>query len=629
MSWATRALRVLPLVAAMSLVACQAPPQDRGRLIVLGVDGMDPVFTHRLIDAGLLPNLARLSLDELATSWPPQSPVAWSSFITGQAPSGHGIFDFVHRDPADYGTYLSTSRATTEERVLPLGPWALPLFGGEVELQRGGRPFWEPLAETGIAASISKVPAHYPPPDPGLDHLEVLAGMGTPDLLGTYGTFTVLTTKRQLAGHRTAHGRWTSLVEDGDALVATLEGPPNPYRTGGEALEATMAVVVDDGAGSAAITLGDDTVALRPGVWSRWMPVRFDPGVLVPDVQGAVRVLVRSLAPHVVVYVSPINLDPLAPAQTVSSPAEAAPALAARVGRFYTQGMPGDTDAVVEGALDDAAFLAQARRIWEERERSLDDALARTPSGLVFHYLPSVDQTSHLYFPADGEPLDGQHPVVEQYRRVDRLVGRLLPTLDDDEALLVMSDHGFARLKARVGLNRWLADEGLLTWTSGPEPGVDWAKTKVYALGLNQLFINRADREARGQVPAAGADALLDDVERRLLALKDPVTGEPMVSTLHRPPPGPHAERQPDAVIGFARGYGMSTKSALLERDAVVRVPVATAWRADHCMDPGAVPGVRMSSRPLGEAEGLQDLGELVLRFFDVDAGVPNAPTAR
>ena len=50
-----------------------------------------------------LPNLSRLvaegRFDPLATTVPPQSPVAWSSFITGLDPGGHGIFDFLHRDP--------------------------------------------------------------------------------------------------------------------------------------------------------------------------------------------------------------------------------------------------------------------------------------------------------------------------------------------------------------------------------------------------------------------------------------------------------------------------------------------------------------------------------------------------
>ena len=46
------------------------------------------------------------SFMRLRTSTPPQSPVAWSTFITGTAPSAHGIFDFVHRDPATLAPIL-------------------------------------------------------------------------------------------------------------------------------------------------------------------------------------------------------------------------------------------------------------------------------------------------------------------------------------------------------------------------------------------------------------------------------------------------------------------------------------------------------------------------------------------
>src|SRR5690348_16928636 len=72
------------------------------RVIVLGVDGMDPRFVEAHWNE--LPNLRRLrqsgGLERLATTTPPQSPVAWSSFITGMDPAQDGIFDFVHRDPA-------------------------------------------------------------------------------------------------------------------------------------------------------------------------------------------------------------------------------------------------------------------------------------------------------------------------------------------------------------------------------------------------------------------------------------------------------------------------------------------------------------------------------------------------
>ena len=63
----------------------------------------------------------------LGTSIPPQSPVAWSTFITGLDPGGHGIFDFVHRDPKTMTPYLSTTRTEPPSHFVSLGRWQLPL----------------------------------------------------------------------------------------------------------------------------------------------------------------------------------------------------------------------------------------------------------------------------------------------------------------------------------------------------------------------------------------------------------------------------------------------------------------------------------------------------------------------
>jgi len=94
---------LLVLLPAL-LASCGTPPSRANgkQVIVIGVDGMDPGFVER--HWADLPNLARIrdqgSFSRLATTTPPQSPTAWSTFITGLDAAEHGIFDFVHRDPA-------------------------------------------------------------------------------------------------------------------------------------------------------------------------------------------------------------------------------------------------------------------------------------------------------------------------------------------------------------------------------------------------------------------------------------------------------------------------------------------------------------------------------------------------
>ena len=102
------------------------------KVIVVGIDGMDPVLSANMMKAGELPNLARLrdrgGFSPLGTSMPPQSPVAWANFINGAGPGSHGIFDFIHRHPED-----------------PCKPFyaAAETVGGQTLLRRQGVPFWD------------------------------------------------------------------------------------------------------------------------------------------------------------------------------------------------------------------------------------------------------------------------------------------------------------------------------------------------------------------------------------------------------------------------------------------------------------------------------------------------------
>src|SRR5688572_27434976 len=163
-------IAILSLILGVAIAACRGG--DAGvatgrRVIVLGFDGLDYQLTRTLMEAGRLPNFSRLAkmggFSPLGTSMPPQSPVAWSSFTTGLDPAGHGIYDFIHRDPATMAPYLSTTRTEAASWTLPIGPWQFPLKGGRVTPLRAGEPFWARLEAAGARTSILRMPANYPP----------------------------------------------------------------------------------------------------------------------------------------------------------------------------------------------------------------------------------------------------------------------------------------------------------------------------------------------------------------------------------------------------------------------------------------------------------------------------------
>src|SRR5215471_17810621 len=76
------------------------------KVITIGLDGFEPKIVDALLAMGELPNLARLreqgGFSRIRTTYPAQTPVAWSTFATSTNPGGHGIFDFIRRDPKTY-----------------------------------------------------------------------------------------------------------------------------------------------------------------------------------------------------------------------------------------------------------------------------------------------------------------------------------------------------------------------------------------------------------------------------------------------------------------------------------------------------------------------------------------------
>ena len=160
------------------------------RVVIVGLDGLEPTLTERYLAEGWLPNLAKLreqgSYQRMKTTCPPLSPVAWSSFATGSNPGKHNIFDFISRDPQSYQPTMSSVRIREPKRTLKLGKYVIPISKPEITGLRKSKPFWTVLGESRIFSAVLRVPITFPPDKfSGVQ----LAAMCVPDLLGTQGTF--------------------------------------------------------------------------------------------------------------------------------------------------------------------------------------------------------------------------------------------------------------------------------------------------------------------------------------------------------------------------------------------------------------------------------------------------------
>jgi predicted AlkP superfamily phosphohydrolase/phosphomutase len=640
---------VLALAAASLALAtgCRASRAAGHRVIVLGFDGMDYRVARDLMARGRMPNFSRLAeaggFTPLATTTPPQSPVAWSSFITGLDPGAHGIFDFVHRDPRTMIPYLSTTRTEAPHRTLTIGSWQLPLSSAQVTLLRHGRPFWEVLEAHGIRTTIIRMPANFPPSGTATREL---SGMGTPDVLGTYGTFSFFTSAPGQLAERTLSGGRLSIVDVVDGVVhGRLLGPDNPYRTPSHQLDVPVTVYLDAREPAAKIAVGDEERVLKVGEWSDWVPIQF-PLMPFQSLRGICRFYLKQVRPTFEMYVSPVSFDPLSPAMPISTPASYASEIARATGRFNTLGMPEDTKGLSDHVLTRDEFLAQAALAGEDVKRQYWSVLDGFKEGVLFYYFGNLDQVSHMMW----RPRDPAHPaydpaadapyasvVDDLYVAFDRIVGETLRRAGTDTTLIVMSDHGFGSWRRSVNLNNWLRDHGYLAVVDpsvrddgGALQNIDWSRTRAYGLGLNGLYINLRGRERWGIVAPEERAALVEEIRKALVGLIDPKTGGPAVSKVFLREQiytdAGHFDIAPDLIVGYAEGTRVSNESALGGLADGVIVDNTGEWSGDHCVDPAAVPGILLTSRPLRQpAASLDKVAGAILMEF----GLTGFPSAR
>ena len=185
---------------------------------MIGLDGLEIKVIEAMLAQGELPNLAALrargGLGTVATTTPAQTPVAWSTFATGLNPGGHGIFDFLRRDPKTYLPDLALNRYEQKNAFSP--PKAVN--------SRKGETIWDRLTAAGVPSTIIRCPCMYPP-----ENIKgrLLAGMGVPDLRGGLGTATYYTSRTGVSALEAENVVTCEKGADG-SYVTHLIGPRIP-----------------------------------------------------------------------------------------------------------------------------------------------------------------------------------------------------------------------------------------------------------------------------------------------------------------------------------------------------------------------------------------------------------------
>lgn len=584
------------------------------RAIFLGLDGLDPGLTERWMAEGKLPNFVRLRergcYSRLRTTTPPLSPVAWSTFATGVNPAKHNIFDFLNRDLRTYAPTLSSAKVRPASRFSK----------ASVQLRQKSEPFWKILGRNFISSTILRVPITFPPE---AFSGRLLSAMATPDLLGTQGSFSFFTTEPA-----------KSVSEGGTRLPFTRhDGELRAHLPGPEGKSIAFCLRPVSVKEERKLEIQGQSFLLRTGEYTPWVRLKFANGRF-RNIRGVARFLLTGTNPDAHLYVTPVEIDPENPALPISYPGYYSAYLAKLFGTFATLGMAEDTWALNEGAIDEEAFLKQAKLIQAERELMFFNALKTTRRGVVACVFDTTDRVQHMFYRCmsseQGGATESPYAMVieDLYRDMDRLVGQTMEQTDDKTALFVLSDHGFCGFRRGVNLNSWLEANGYLARTpeakeeSAYLDGIDWSQTRAYTFGLSGVYLNLQGREAKGIVAQNQVAALKAELIAKLTNLMDEELHQVAIQTVYDSEvvyQGPYRDSGPDLIAGYAQGYRASWSAAVGAVTSHVFEDNTKCWSGDHCVDPVLVPGVLFANRALlADNAGIEDLAPTVLQLFGI-----------
>ncbi len=496
-----------------------------------------------------------------------------------------------------------------------------------------GQTVWEALADAGKSVRVMRMPVTFPP-EP-FEHGKLLSGLGTPDISLRIGKPFYFTS--ELFFEPKSGGEFSVEVvhlEDNKGKLATeIKGPPNKlFPEGPPYITIPMNLTVAEDRSSLHIETSGNQLDLKVGEWSEWVSFTFPFNALV-KMHGIGRFRLMELEHEVRLYLSPIVFDPrnLPPVVDITAPKSFAGELCEDYGLFKTLGWAIDTWSIAEGTIDEKVFFEDTWFTVDQYQKMLNGALAETDWDVLIHYFEFPDRVQHLmwrYFDPKHPLYDAEKAaqwggsILETYQRMDAIVGETQKRMPPGTRLFVLSDHGFASFRRTMNYNTWLVRNGYMT-LSGPETtdvdletlfdqgdffvNVDWSKTRAYALGLGQLYINLEGREGKGVVkPGAEYEALVAELRQKLTDYVDPDTGEKPVAYVWTRDEvyGQYDPNLiPDLIPSNNDGYRVGWQDSLGGIARNVNDDNDRLWSGDHCsVYPPLVNGVLFSNQKLDDS---------------------------
>jgi len=236
-------------------------------------------------------------------------------------------------------------------------------------------------------------------------------------------------------------------------------------------------------------------------------------------------------------------------------------------------------------------FVKKLSTIADNRMKATHLLLEQESWDVFICVIVGTDRLQHLHWdkilPDDGSDPD---PIVAQYYHgIDNHIGKLIDKLDSEDSLLIVSDHGFAKLQGEFMTNEWLRRQGWIAQRQARRSlryslklflnkmgitraklsrfigtqkigklqevasHIDWANSTAYLSGPFGIRINLKGRQAWGKIPPEQYEKTCEAIITALKQLRDD-KGQPVLQNVYKASElykGDAVSEAPDIVLTF------------------------------------------------------------------------------
>ncbi len=540
------------------------------KVAVIGIDGAKPETIERLMKKGLLPNLSNLkdsgTYGHLQTIHASQTPIAWSSIMTGLDIGKHGVYDYLIRDPKS----MQLKFGMNDERFTPKGTEYVNL--------RKGKPVWEILGENEKKGISLFVPMAFPAKN---FNGFIVAGMGIPDLRGAQGVPAIYSNESDF---EEKEDFYKLNFSDNKTVSKIFASKDLSKEFEIEILENKISIKIEN----------VNEIILKQNEWSEWIETFFEQDD--KKIESFFRFkLLKFSNSEIRLYLSPVMYSPKQNFIPVVQPKELGKELIENAGMFKALSFESDVYGLKQKIIDEETWIEDMKYTFDKRIQVSDYLLKNKPwNFFMADYMP-VDRVQHLFWraidkkhPLHDESKQYENTIDEVYAFTDQKIGELLKNFTQDDLVFVVSDHGFCSYRKNVELNKILMEKGYLHLKDEKKSeslnDIDWSKTKAYALGFGAIYINLQGRELYGVVEQKDYDLMREQIIEDLtgfsfqneLVLKNVLKREEAFS-------GGSLEESPDLVPLYADGFRSGSDSTLgkVSSKEIVHDNLSK-WSADH-----------------------------------------------